>query len=33
VLSLVKIWEEARKQIAVPEGYVSSLHIGAQYSL
>ena len=32
-LSLVKVWEEARQQIAVPEGFTSSLHIGAQYSL
>lgn len=32
-LSLVKIWEEARQQIGVPEGYSKSLSIGAQYSL
>ncbi len=32
-LSLIKIWEEARQQIAIPEGYSSSLTIGAQYSL
>ena len=32
-LSLTKIWEEARQQIAIPEGYSSSLVIGAQYSL
>ncbi|MEM9798088.1 MAG: LysR family transcriptional regulator [Pseudomonadota bacterium] len=32
-LSLVKLWEEARQQIAVPEGYGRSLIIGAQYSL
>lgn len=32
-LSLIKVWEEARQQIAVPEGYDRSLHIGAQYSL
>lgn len=32
-LSLIKIWEEARQQIAVPEGYTKSLSIGAQYSL
>lgn len=32
-LSLLKIWEEARQQIAVPEGYSASLTIGAQYSL
>jgi len=32
-LSLVKIWEEARQQIAIPEGFTQSLSIGAQYSL
>ncbi|ALI56192.1 DNA-binding transcriptional regulator, LysR family [Celeribacter marinus] len=32
-LSLVKIWEEARQQIAIPEGFTKSLSIGAQYSL
>lgn len=32
-LSLIKIWEEARQQIAIPEGYNRSLTIGAQYSL
>lgn len=32
-LSLIKIWEEARQQIAVPEGYEKSLTLGAQYSL
>ncbi|MEL6550286.1 MAG: LysR family transcriptional regulator [Pseudomonadota bacterium] len=32
-LSLVKIWEGARQQIGVPEGYTKSLTIGAQYSL
>lgn len=32
-LSLIKIWEEARQQIAIPEGYTESLSIGAQYSL
>ncbi|MDO6588493.1 LysR family transcriptional regulator [Salipiger sp. 1_MG-2023] len=32
-LSLIKIWEEARQQIGVPEGYTKSLSIGAQYSL
>jgi len=31
--SLIKIWEEARQQIGVPEGYTKSLSIGAQYSL
>lgn len=32
-LSLVKIWEEARQQVGVPEGFTDSLTIGAQYSL
>ncbi|MEY8801079.1 LysR family transcriptional regulator [Leisingera sp. XS_AS12] len=32
-LSLIKIWEEARQQVGVPEGYTKSLTIGAQYSL
>lgn len=32
-LSLLKIWEEARQQIAIPEGYTRTLTIGAQYSL
>ncbi len=32
-LSLLKIWEEARQQIAIPEGYTKSLTIGGQYSL
>lgn len=32
-LSLIKIWEEARQQIAIPEGYSRALSIGAQYSL
>ncbi|KIT15856.1 LysR family transcriptional regulator [Jannaschia aquimarina] len=32
-LSLLKIWEEARQQIAVPEGFSRALTIGAQYSL
>ena len=32
-LSLLRIWEEARQQIAIPEGYSKSLSIGAQYSL
>lgn len=30
---LVKLWEEARQQIAIPAGYTKSLTIGAQYSL
>ena len=32
-LSLLKIWEEARQQIAIPEGYSRALTIGGQYSL
>ena len=32
-ISLLKIWEEARQQIAIPEGFSASLSIGAQYSL
>lgn len=32
-LSLIKIWEEARQQVGIPEGYTKSLTIGAQYSL
>jgi DNA-binding transcriptional LysR family regulator len=32
-LSLLKIWEEARQQIAIPEGYSQTLTIGGQYSL
>ena len=32
-LSLIKIWEEARQQIAIPDGYARALTIGGQYSL
>ncbi|MEP2920150.1 MAG: LysR family transcriptional regulator [Sulfitobacter sp.] len=32
-LSMLKLWEEARQQIAIPEGYSRALSIGAQYSL
>lgn len=32
-LSLIKIWEEARQQVGVPDGYDRSVTIGAQYSL
>lgn len=32
-LSLVKIWKEARQQVAIPEGFDESLSIGSQYSL
>ena len=32
-LSLIRIWEEGRQQIAIPEGFTRSINIGAQYSL
>lgn len=32
-LSLLKLWEEARQQIAIPDGYSRAISIGAQYSL
>ncbi|SEV98937.1 DNA-binding transcriptional regulator, LysR family [Cognatiyoonia koreensis] len=32
-LSMIRVWEEARQQIAIPEGFTRSLTIGAQYSL
>ena len=32
-LSLLKLWEEARQQIAIPEGFSRALSVGAQYSL
>lgn len=32
-LSLVKVWEEARHQVSVPEKYTERLVIGGQYSL
>lgn len=32
-LSMTRIWEEARQQVAIPEGFTRSLTIGAQYSL
>ncbi|ABV94723.1 HTH-type transcriptional regulator [Dinoroseobacter shibae DFL 12 = DSM 16493] len=32
-LSLLKVWEEARQQVGVPEGFTQSLTLGAQYSL
>ena len=32
-LSLIKIWEEARQQVAIPDGFSKNLTIGAQYSL
>lgn len=31
--SMIRMWEEARQQIAIPEGFTRSLTIGAQYSL
>ncbi|MEZ5685571.1 MAG: LysR family transcriptional regulator [Paracoccaceae bacterium] len=31
--SLLRLWEEARQQVALPEGFTESLVIGAQYSL
>lgn len=30
---LIRIWEEARQQVAIPDGFTRSLTIGAQYSL
>ncbi|MFV2051329.1 LysR family transcriptional regulator [Aliiroseovarius sp. YM-037] len=32
-LSLIKIWEEARQQVAIPDGFRKSLTVGAEYSL
>jgi DNA-binding transcriptional LysR family regulator len=32
-LGMIKLWEEARQQVAIPEGFSKSLTIGAQYSL
>ena len=32
-LSLIKLWEEARQQVAIPPGFHHSLTIGGQYSL
>lgn len=32
-LAMVRIWEHARLEIALPEGYLSALAIGGQYSL
>ncbi|MDH3472177.1 MAG: LysR family transcriptional regulator [Rhodospirillales bacterium] len=31
--SLIKVWEEARQQVAIPPGYRASLVVGGQYSL
>lgn len=32
-ISLVRIWEEARQQVAVPSGFSHTMKIGGQYSL
>ncbi|MCR8725821.1 LysR family transcriptional regulator [Frigidibacter sp. ROC022] len=32
-LSLLNVWEAARQQVALPEGFTKSLSIGGQYSL
>ncbi|WP_417807132.1 LysR family transcriptional regulator [Thioclava sp.] len=32
-LSLLKLWEEARQQISIPEGYSRAFFVGADYSL
>jgi len=32
-LSMIRVWEEARQQVAIPDGFTRSLTIGAQYSL
>ncbi|MEM7643941.1 MAG: LysR family transcriptional regulator [Pseudomonadota bacterium] len=32
-LSLLRLWEEARQRVAVPDGFDRTLSIGAQYSL
>lgn len=32
-ISMLRIWEEARHQVAVPEGYKQTIIIGGQYSL
>lgn len=32
-ISLVRVWQEARHQVAVPEGYAQTMIIGGQYSL
>ncbi len=32
-LSLLRVWEEAKQQVAIPPGYTQSITIGAQYSL
>ena len=32
-ISLVKVWEEARQQVAIPPGFRTTLSVGGQYSL
>ncbi len=32
-LALLRVWQEARQQIAIPDGFTQSLAVGAQYSL
>ncbi|SFR42724.1 LysR family transcriptional regulator [Litoreibacter janthinus] len=32
-MSLLRVWEEARQQVAIPDGFTRRLFIGAQYSL
>ncbi len=32
-LALIRVWQEARQQIAIPEGFTQSVSIGAEYSL
>lgn len=32
-ISLVRVWQEARHQVAVPDGYAHTMIIGGQYSL
>ncbi len=32
-LAMIRVWEEARQQVAIPEGFSRSISVGAQYSL
>ncbi len=32
-INLLSLWEEARQQVAVPEGFSRTLTVGAEYSL
>ncbi len=32
-MSMIRIWEEAQQQVAIPPGYRTSLRVGGQYSL